>query len=209
LGHDNDNDQPTPPEKNLFIIWILLVACILTYTIVAWCDRRRIQREAAEAAAAANAVTRAEHDTKEKIIKLNRDIYTQTFEILSNQCQLSNQHFKPIQAVDIENGKITLNAEAITTNTNTDFEPNDAIVLAFHKDPKQKNDDFCCTGTMCAICLDNYQEGETIVWSQDSECSHVYHKECFVDYLARRRNPALEDNPCPTCRRNFCKVIVS
>ena len=31
----------------------------------------------------------------------------------------------------------------------------------------------------CALCLDEYQEGDTVLWS-DSECSHVFHKECLV-----------------------------
>jgi hypothetical protein len=201
----HNNAPPTPPENNLFVIWIILVICLFAYIMFAWCDRHRIEREGSSSSAVANAVTTAEQDTKAKQIHFNRVIYAQAFELLSNQCQISSEHFKPIEDIDTESGKFTLNAEGITTKIGRI--PEEAVVLAFHKDPKG-NDDLCCTGTMCAICWDQYQEGETIVWSQDRDCSHVYHKECLVDYLARRRKPSLEENPCPTCRRNFCQVPV-
>jgi peptide subunit release factor 1 (eRF1) len=51
---------------------------------------------------------------------------------------------------------------------------------------------------------------DVIVWSQDLKCSHIYHKECMVNYLASnaQRKSILNvcDNPCPTCRQNYCTV---
>jgi len=52
-------------------------------------------------------------------------------------------------------------------------------------------------------------------------CKHVYHKECMVQYLAFHTHRKLKkintfgsmprcgsdiENPCPTCRRNFCTI---
>jgi hypothetical protein len=207
------DDPPKSAGTKIFIIWIVLLTCIATIIVLAWCDRRRIKREAAVAAATAaaanaslqNIVSTTQYHTKEEKDQFHRVVYTKAFDVLSHQCQISGDNFKPIQAIDIESGKFTLNADAVTCNS--DGESADDVVLAFHRNPKG-NDDLCCTGTMCAICLDHYQEGETIVWSQDKDCCHVYHKECFVDYLSNRTNPTLDDNPCPTCRRNFCKVPV-
>jgi hypothetical protein len=208
----HDDASPKSAGTKIFIIWIVLLTCIATIILLAWCDRRRIKREAAVAAATAatnaslqNVVSTTQYHTKEEKDQFHRVIYTKAFDVLSHQCQISGDNFKPIQAIDIESGKFTLNADAVTCNS--DGESADDVVLAFHRNPKG-NDDLCCTGTMCAICLDHYQEGETIVWSQDKDCCHVYHKECFVDYLSNRTNPTLDDNPCPTCRRNFCKVPV-
>jgi Ring finger domain len=207
----------TPPENNQFIIGVVLLACLLAYIIIFWCDRRRIEREtiAAEAAAEPNIIVIiAEHDdvTKEEaqIRHLNRDVYMQIFEIHCNQCQISKDNFKPLQQQmtlrgDMESGtndETTLADNSASTDIIEAMDRNATVVLAFHKDPTG-NDKLCYTNTLCAICLDHYQEGETIVWSNDMDCSHVYHKECFVDYLSRRRNPNQEDNPCPTCRRNF------
>merc|ERR1712070_406000 len=86
----------------------------------------------------------------------------------------------------------------------------------------------------CVICFEQYKVGDRIVWSENDnnsekqqQCRHVYHKDCMVRYLARnalqRRKRWLQqslrnnnddsndddvataiDNPCPTCRRNYC-----
>ena len=60
----------------------------------------------------------------------------------------------------------------------------------------------------CTICLEPYVAGESIVWSMNSECHHVYHKDCVVDYFAYKMNkghPCL----CPTCRRTYCSVTIN
>jgi len=59
----------------------------------------------------------------------------------------------------------------------------------------------------CTICLEPYIVGESIVWSLNDECHHVYHKDCIIDYFAYKMNkghPCL----CPTCRRKYCSVEV-
>jgi hypothetical protein len=48
----------------------------------------------------------------------------------------------------------------------------------------------------CIICLSPFQDGEEMGQSPNSECNHLFHKECIVDWLVT--NPA-----CPECRRNF------
>jgi hypothetical protein len=94
----------------------------------------------------------------------------------------------------------------------------------------------------CAICLENYQTGDTVVYNinacggdktmnsrtdiagvssdqeqppeRSSDCSHVYHKACFVQYLANRKvsKTGLRDGEadvlsCPTCRQPFCELL--
>lgn len=49
---------------------------------------------------------------------------------------------------------------------------------------------------MCSICLDEYQVDEEICYSQNPECSHVFHKKCLVDWL-------LTDASCPNCRHSY------
>ena len=51
---------------------------------------------------------------------------------------------------------------------------------------------------LCAICLDHYSLGDTLVWSANAECSHVYHRDCLITYLAHSQG---DSHPCPTCRR--------
>lgn len=55
----------------------------------------------------------------------------------------------------------------------------------------------------CTVCTESYKTGETVVWSHDAECRHVFHRNCLIDYLL---NVNGEDTPCPVCRRNFCST---
>ena len=51
---------------------------------------------------------------------------------------------------------------------------------------------------MCAICCDNYEEGDDIAYSRNQECHHFYHVECILEWLMRENN-----NDCPLCRSAF------
>jgi hypothetical protein len=53
----------------------------------------------------------------------------------------------------------------------------------------------------CAICLDSYQEGETVVWSSNPDCRHAFHQNCILDYLVTTEG---SKRPCPCCRQWFC-----
>jgi hypothetical protein len=54
---------------------------------------------------------------------------------------------------------------------------------------------------LCAICLDSYQAGETVVWSSNLECQHAFHQECILDYCVHHKQEAAA--PCPCCRQQF------
>jgi hypothetical protein len=53
---------------------------------------------------------------------------------------------------------------------------------------------------MCAICLESYQEGTTVVWSGNPSCQHAFHQDCILDYLVQHKKDAA---PCPCCRQVF------
>jgi len=50
----------------------------------------------------------------------------------------------------------------------------------------------------CSICLDGYGPGETVVWSSNPECRHVFHEDCILRWMMTNREPV-----CPNCRQNF------
>jgi len=62
----------------------------------------------------------------------------------------------------------------------------------------------------CVICFENMEAGETVVWSENKACQHVFHKHCMVSYLAHKKQKLKEikrdENPCPVCRRKFVTV---
>lgn len=54
---------------------------------------------------------------------------------------------------------------------------------------------------LCAICLEEYHEGDTIVWSSNKNCRHAFHRDCLTNYLVKVKEQ--ETYPCPICRQNF------
>eukprot|EP00531_Pseudo-nitzschia_arenysensis_P007504 CAMPEP_0116142334 /NCGR_PEP_ID=MMETSP0329-20121206/14855_1 /TAXON_ID=697910 /ORGANISM="Pseudo-nitzschia arenysensis, Strain B593" /LENGTH=444 /DNA_ID=CAMNT_0003637567 /DNA_START=104 /DNA_END=1438 /DNA_ORIENTATION=- len=53
---------------------------------------------------------------------------------------------------------------------------------------------------VCPICLDNFEVGDTVMFSRhhESMCAHVFHEECLLQWLLQQR-----ENECPTCRACF------
>lgn len=54
----------------------------------------------------------------------------------------------------------------------------------------------------CAICLCDYEKGDTVVVSCNKLCPHAFHQECIVEWLAKMQ----EGTPCPCCRRTFVEL---
>lgn len=48
----------------------------------------------------------------------------------------------------------------------------------------------------CAICLNDYEDGDAICWSHNTHCSHVFHRQCISEWL-------LTHEECPCCRHAY------
>jgi len=48
---------------------------------------------------------------------------------------------------------------------------------------------------VCPICLEEFNVGETVMFSRSMSCTHVFHKECLMAWLMEQR-----ENECPSCR---------
>ncbi len=55
----------------------------------------------------------------------------------------------------------------------------------------------------CAICLESYEPGESVVWSANHECPHAYHDNCITEYCLQESQKGVVDLPCPCCRQSF------
>jgi len=52
---------------------------------------------------------------------------------------------------------------------------------------------------LCAICICNYEVEDSVVFSSNSACEHVFHHDCIHHWLMKQRGAPL----CPCCRREF------
>jgi len=50
----------------------------------------------------------------------------------------------------------------------------------------------------CAICLSQYNVGDSVLWSRNKLCLHAFHEDCILAWLMKKQN--IE---CPCCRRDF------
>jgi len=71
----------------------------------------------------------------------------------------------------------------------------------------------------CAVCLQEFEDGERVAWSANSDCSHVFHEDCIVRWLVslgrtKAKTQRFSDEPtesqllgydmeCPCCRQDF------
>lgn len=51
----------------------------------------------------------------------------------------------------------------------------------------------------CAICLDQFEDGEDICSSQNRHCKHQFHLSCTFEWL-------LKSQECPCCRRDYLTI---
>ena len=52
----------------------------------------------------------------------------------------------------------------------------------------------------CAVCLGDYDVGDTVVWSCNPHCQHAFHFECILEWLLKIPDGG---TPCPCCRQEF------
>lgn len=48
----------------------------------------------------------------------------------------------------------------------------------------------------CPICCESYLSDDSIAWSKNNTCNHVYHEACIINWL-------LKHDECPMCRRSY------
>ena len=55
----------------------------------------------------------------------------------------------------------------------------------------------------CAICLEAYQENDSVSYSKHRNCSHTFHTDCILNWLKDEFR-----NDCPCCRSPYVHVCI-
>jgi hypothetical protein len=59
---------------------------------------------------------------------------------------------------------------------------------------------------LCTICLESYQAGDTVTWSTNEHCSHMYHQVCLAKFFAHGKKKGHKQCICPTCRQEYIVI---
>jgi len=131
------------------------------------------------------------------------------FEMCESQMEISEDALIPVgDCSDEEQARSHLSSPPSSTTADEESGKSSPILVVWTKekgkDEKYQGGGFGPVVACCAICLEDYRVGEVVVWScaPHSECPHVYHRDCMVEYLIRYRGGA-DGSPCPSCRRNY------
>lgn len=63
-----------------------------------------------------------------------------------------------------------------------------------------KGDILLPTSELCGICLEEYQDGDEIAWSNSPNCHHAFHATCLREWLTSREK---KKQVCPVCRESY------
>ncbi|KAL7435720.1 hypothetical protein ACHAXM_004805 [Skeletonema potamos] len=103
----------------------------------------------------------------------------------------------------------------------SDMEDDDAKVLMEDNNclPQTNDDNRREVPIFCAICLGEYEPSDKVCWSSNTECTHVFHHDCMLQWLkslGKRvcKQQRFSENPtvkqvlnfameCPCCRQSF------
>ena len=59
----------------------------------------------------------------------------------------------------------------------------------------------------CAVCLEEFEQGENIVRSVETKgCPHIFHESCMVEVISAAAKKQILHIPCPCCRQTFVEI---
>lgn len=123
--------------------------------------------------------------------------------------------FLNLQKVKEENLKFVLqccdidceccSSENIECPNNDDIEESDLSYsprLMIPKGESQFGGKYEERSAKCAICFEEYSQGEMVVGSNNQQCPHVYHVDCILTWLSKSTGDKV-NYCCPVCRQLF------
>jgi len=138
------------------------------------------------------------------------ELYNEVFNSNGNQLILKNKHI--VSKINASKSDIEVCLDIELDASKDNFSNDKKFTKESNTVENSSETKMMTRNGTCSICIDVFIEHDQIVYSE--LCSHVYHKHCMVSYLATnaqreiRGSPTLDvtDNPCPSCRKNYCQI---
>jgi hypothetical protein len=150
------------------------------------------------------------HDEESMIVKVNEKVLDQS----------ANTSMPLLLAYGTDRSSLlSTNAIVCNAESSSQTQLNGMLFTMIHNYDDVEDVELCC-----AICHEDYKSSDRIVWSSNSQCTHVFHEECMVRWLISlgwiksKEEPKvfLDENPiknernllnydleCPCCRQEF------
>ena len=100
----------------------------------------------------------------------------------------------------LEHGESVRNLSMILAAANDRYDDTDAqkdgMLARTWRSAETSVNKFVGNKPECSICLDRYEAKETVCWSKNDDCDHIFHQDCIVQWLA-------DHDECPLCRTNL------
>jgi hypothetical protein len=197
-----DSNVPRSGDhNNLFFIFPALGLLVLVMGSL-YLRRRRIE-QSQQSARAYDARLRAQHEC----IRLKKALRLEMVEkaLVTTKVVIRNRH-PSARRRSFAFTESTLDS----SNSSADSAVDDAI-----DDIEAQTDDFVMTLEKpidmdgwklesCSICLEPYQENDSVSYSKHQNCNHAFHTECIFKWLQHECR-----NDCPYCRRQYVHVCIT
>ena len=206
LGQSSINPQPVVSNTNSLMTILFLLGCLGIAVLWAFIAARNYQSPRIE-----NEEGTTTEDTNTSLEDLEKQVL-QHFTEKGNQTVLTKEHF-------LEDVSETENTESSSSSSSDEHEMTEIDLEAQDDDDsghiliqRKLQDDKTkevAVPNLCTICLENYQPGDTVTWSTNDECPHVYHRACVATFFAHGKKKGRKSCLCPTCRQEFIALPAS
>jgi len=203
-----DDVRDERSTRNAGLLYLFILVCLLAASM--WClfSVRNYRSDRVVPQTTKNDEGISLEEEYDKVIR--------TFETFGNRTVLNKDNFKTgdVPGEDTSATEEEVSEEIMVDSSEspkaisiaTDLEAGQGdgfgLLIVQRKNSDTEESTELIASNCCAICLESYNPGETVAWSMDNECNHLYHQFCLATTFAHAKKKGLKCR-CPTCRRNF------
>ncbi|KAL3792855.1 hypothetical protein HJC23_004780 [Cyclotella cryptica] len=184
------DDDPTwkwSGSKEITLATILLIVIIIVIVMAVW-NYVTLRRRREEAAVRREVVLVARRaHAREERKKRHMEIQKALVSCTASDCECNFQSKFNVRRTFSTVTLLTENMSVVSCDAE-----NLDIIESQEAGPTEE--DVCLQ--MCPICLDEYVAGDSISWSKNQICRHVFHKSCIEGWLKQLDR----EGCCPCCR---------